>query len=181
MNKKRSSFLSIGIPSMCIIFSVLCLAILALLTLGTSRQDLQTSQLTLNQTTAYYTACSNATKKYQELTDYAKNALINSTDLLTYNEKMSAITEQFSDTTWEQKTQTLSFTETVTDEQSVYIEVSLSYPSDSSYISATPDSSDSSHKTSSLSLTPEILTWKTISTADWNPNTKQPVYKGDSK
>ena len=47
MNKKRTSFLSIGIPSMCVIFSVLCLVILALLTLGTSRQDLQTSRLSL--------------------------------------------------------------------------------------------------------------------------------------
>ena len=55
MNKKRTSFLSIGIPSMCVIFSVLCLVILALLTLGTSRQDLQTSRLSLDQTTAYYT------------------------------------------------------------------------------------------------------------------------------
>ena len=60
MNKKRTSFLSIGIPSMCVIFSVLCLVILALLTLGTSRQDLQTSRLSLDQTTAYYTACSTA-------------------------------------------------------------------------------------------------------------------------
>ena len=53
MNKKRTSFLSIGIPSMCVIFSVLCLVILALLTLGTSRQDLQTSRLSLDQTTAF--------------------------------------------------------------------------------------------------------------------------------
>ena len=30
-------------------------------------------------------------------------------------------------------------------------------------------------------LTPEILTWKTITTADWNPDTRQPVYKGDTK
>ena len=52
MNKKKNSFLSIGIPSMCMIFSVLCQIILALLTLGTSKQDLQTSQMTLDQTTA---------------------------------------------------------------------------------------------------------------------------------
>ena len=45
MNKNRTSFLSVGIPSMCTIFSVLCLVILALLTLNTSEQDLQTSRL----------------------------------------------------------------------------------------------------------------------------------------
>ena len=66
MNKNRTSFLSVGIPSMCTIFSVLCLVILALLTLNTSEQDLQTSRIALEQTTAYYTACSAASSKYQE-------------------------------------------------------------------------------------------------------------------
>ena len=72
MNKNRTSFLSVGIPSMCTIFSVLCLVILALLTLNTSEQDLQTSRIALEQTTAYYTACSAASSKYQELTAYAQ-------------------------------------------------------------------------------------------------------------
>ena len=72
MNKKRTSFLSTGIPSMCTIFSVLCLVVLSLLTLNTSRQDLKTSKLTLEQTTAYYTACSTASEEYQKLTDYAQ-------------------------------------------------------------------------------------------------------------
>ena len=49
MNKNRTSFLSVGIPSMCTIFSVLCLVILALLTLNTSEQDLQTSRIALEQ------------------------------------------------------------------------------------------------------------------------------------
>ena len=57
---------------MCTIFSVLCLVILSLLTLNTSRQDLKNSKLTLEQTTAYYTACSTASEEYQELTDYAQ-------------------------------------------------------------------------------------------------------------
>ena len=77
MNKNRTSFLSVGIPSMCTIFSVLCLVILALLTLNTSEQDLQTSRIALEQTTAYYTACSAASSKYQELTAYAQQAFIN--------------------------------------------------------------------------------------------------------
>lgn len=178
MNKKRSSFLSIGIPSMCIIFSVLCLVILALLTLGTSRQDLQTSQLTLNQTTAYYTSCSEATKKYQELTDYAKATLADSTDQQTYNKKMSAITEHFSEATWNQETQIISFTVDFTDDQAIYIEIKFPYPTASS---GTSISAKVSEKSYSSDFLPEILTWKTISTADWNPDTKQPVYKGDTQ
>lgn len=163
MNKKRSSFLSIGIPSMCTIFAVLCLVILALLTLGTSRQDLQTSRLTLDQTTAYYTACRNATNEYHELTAYAQEAFTGSKDQTAFNKKMSSITVQYPDAAWNQTEQILSFTVKCTDEQSLSIEISIPYA---------PGQSD---------LTPEILTWKTITTADWNPDTRQPVYKGDTK
>lgn len=168
MSKKRSSFLSMGIPSMCIIFSVLCLVILSLLTLGTSRQDLQTSQLTLHQTTAYYEACSSATQKYQEVAAYAENAFTDSQTSQDYDSKMASIVEQYPNVTWDSQTQILSFTVDFSDEQAIYIEIKFSYKA------AFGDSA-------SDNLTPEILTWKTISTADWNPDTKQPVYKGDKK
>ena len=151
MNKNRTSFLSVGIPSMCTIFSVLCLVILALLTLNTSEQDLQTSRIALEQTTAYYTACSAASSKYQELTAYAQQA---------YNTLMSSVTQQYPDARWDSKTQILSFTVDFAEKQAIYVEINIPYSSD---------------------LIPEILTWKTISTAAWNPDTRQPVYKGDSK
>ena len=97
MNKKRTSFLSIGIPSMCVIFSVLCLVILALLTLGTSRQDLQTSRLSLDQTTAYYTACSTATQQYSQISDFITSALTDSSEKKDYLSRMSSIQEEFPD------------------------------------------------------------------------------------
>lgn len=164
MNKKKNSFLSIGIPSMCMIFSVLCLVILALLALGTSRQNLRTSQLTLDQTTAYYTACSAASEEYKKLADYAVNTLENSNDQKDYNTQMATITQKYPDAAWNTDTQILSFSVDFTDEQAIYIEINTSYPNGTS--------SD---------LTPEIITWKTISTVDWNPDTRQPVYKGDTK
>lgn len=164
MNKKKNSFLSIGIPSMCMIFSVLCQIILALLTLGTSKQDLQTSQITLDQTTAYYTACSAASKEYKELADYTVNAFENSKDQKDYNAQMTAVTQKYTDAAWNTDTQILSFSVDFTDEQAIYIEINAPYPSDIS--------SD---------FSPEITTWKTISTIDWNPDTRQPVYKGDTK
>lgn len=66
MNKRRTQFLSMGIPSMFVIFSVLCLVILALLTLGTSRQDLQAAQVSLKQTTDYCNACTQASAPVSE-------------------------------------------------------------------------------------------------------------------
>ena len=160
MNKNRTSFLSVGIPSMCTIFSVLCLVILALLTLNTSEQDLQTSRIALEQTTAYYTACSAASSKYQELTAYAQQAFTDGQKQQTYNTLMSSVTQQYPDARWDPKTQILSFTVDFAEEQAIYVEINIPYSSD---------------------LIPEILTWKTISTAAWDPDTRQPVYKGDSK
>ena len=160
MNKNRTSFLSVGIPSMCTIFSVLCLVILALLTLNTSEQDLQTSRIALEQTTAYYTACSAASSKYQELTAYAQQAFTDGQKQQTYNTLMSSVTQQYPDARWDPKTQILSFTVDFAEKQAIYVEINIPYSSD---------------------LIPEILTRKTISTAAWNPDTRQPVYKGDSK
>ena len=168
MNKKRTSFLSIGIPSMCVIFSVLCLVILALLTLGTSRQDLQTSRLSLDQTTAYYTACSTATQQYSQISDFITSALTDSSEKKDYLSRMSSIQEKFPDLanlTWTKDTQVLSFTVAFTDTQAVYIEISAPYPSGSSG--------------SGKDFTPEILTWKTITTASWTPDTRQPVFTGN--
>ena len=133
MNKNRTSFLSVGIPSMCTIFSVLCLVILALLTLNTSEQ---------------------------ELTAYAQQAFTDCQKQQTYNTLMSSVTQQYPDARWDPKTQILSFTVDFAEKQAIYVEINIPYSSD---------------------LIPEILTWKTISTAAWNPDTRQPVYKGDSK
>ena len=194
MSKKRSSFLSMGIPSMCIIFSVLCLVILSLLTLGTSRQDLQISQLTLDQTTAYYEACSSATQKYQEVADYAKKAFKDSQTSQDYDSKMASIVEQYPDVIWDSQIQILSFTVDFSDEQAIYIEIKFPYKAAFLDMSGTSTSSpksdsdtssksapDTSSDSDSDNLTPELLTWKTISTANWNPDTRQPVYKGDTK
>lgn len=78
---------------MCTIFSVLCLVILSLLTLNTSRQDLKNSKLTLEQTTAYYTACSTASEEYQELTDYAQQIFADCKDRNAYDTRMSSVTK----------------------------------------------------------------------------------------
>ncbi len=121
-HKTQSSFFSIGIPSMCVIFSVLCLVILALLTLGTSRQDLQTSRLSLDQTTAYYTACSTATQQYSQISDFITSALTDSSEKKDYLSRMSSIQEEFPDLanlTWTEDTQVLSFTVAFTDTQAV--------------------------------------------------------------
>ena len=58
MKEKNHLFSATGIPSLFLIFGVLMLVILSLLGYGTSRQDLRASSLSLEQTSAYYNACS---------------------------------------------------------------------------------------------------------------------------
>ena len=59
-HKSSGAMVTTGIPSIFLIFSVLCLVILSLMSLGTSRTDLRSSQNSLSQTEKYYEACENA-------------------------------------------------------------------------------------------------------------------------
>ena len=67
MKEKNHLFSATGIPSLFLIFGVLMLVILSLLGYGTSRQDLRASSLSLEQTSAYYNACSEAADFYSDL------------------------------------------------------------------------------------------------------------------
>ena len=56
MKQKHTFFVTVGIPSLFLIFSVLCLCVLALLTLGSSRSGLNTARYSMEQTEKYYNA-----------------------------------------------------------------------------------------------------------------------------
>ena len=62
-HQKSGGMVTTGIPSIFLVFSVLCLVILSLMSLGTSRTDLQASQNSLAQTEKYYEACTLASGK----------------------------------------------------------------------------------------------------------------------
>ena len=160
MNKRRTVFLSSGLPSMFVIFSILCMVILSLLALGTSRQDLQTSQLSLDQTTAYYKACSAATAQYTEITEYIQKTAESASDREHYLSQM----KNLENTVWSRQSETFSLTLDYSDALALYVEAKAEYAG----ASTLPDL--------------KIITWKTISTGTWTPDTRQPVYnKGESK
>ena len=86
MKQKHTFFVTVGIPSLFLIFSVLCLCVLALLTLGSSRSSLNTARHSMEQTENYYTGCADATETVSEIRD----------DLEQYREKASDETGYFS-------------------------------------------------------------------------------------
>ena len=67
MKQKHTFFVTVGIPSLFLIFSVLCLCVLALLTLSSSRTSLTTARHSMEQTEKYYSACSEATERVADI------------------------------------------------------------------------------------------------------------------
>ena len=61
--KNSGGIVTTGIPSLFLIFSVLCLVILSLMALGTSRTDRTSSRNSLDQTSRYYEACTIASHR----------------------------------------------------------------------------------------------------------------------
>ena len=153
MKDHNSFFTATGIPSLFLIFSVLCLAVLSLLTLGNSCSELNTARNSMQQTEDYYNACSQAstviTAAYRQATD---------------QENYLALVGQFckdhSELTFDEEKQTLLFAEPLSDTQQLTVCLKVLYP-----------------EKSGDSLI-QILQWKTDTTASWTPDTSQSVYKG---
>ena len=84
MNDHNSFFTATGIPSLFLIFSVLCLAVLSLLTLGNSRSELSTARNSIQQTEDYYNACSQASTVINEIQTELTDAYRQATDQKNY-------------------------------------------------------------------------------------------------
>lgn len=157
--KKKNSFVTTGIVSLFLIFSVLCLVILSLLSLGTSRSDYTMSEQTLTGTCEYYEACSQAARTCLEIEDFLYEIWQDSRDASDYYEKIN--TFSIENTTWRFGEQQLLFEIPFSAYQSLIVSLDILYP----------DSSDDPLLS--------VNTWKTAVTGTWNPDTTQPVYQGD--
>lgn len=156
MKKKHSSMVTLGITSLFLIFAVLCLVILALLTLGSSRSDLHMSERSMEQTTAYYDACAAATDLCLQAEEFLQTAYRQTSGEKEYFEKAATLTDQ--GFLWDEDGGTLSFDISFSDTQALHAEAKVLYPrtADGSFL--------------------KLLTWQTQATGTWTPDTKQPVY-----
>lgn len=157
--KQKSSLVSTGIVSIFLIFSVLCLVILSLLTLGTSRSDLAMSRQTMKQTGSYYDACNHATEFCADLENFLWNSYMESTDSTEYFARL----QDFSHETWayQKKDRQISLEIPFSDTQALLICLDVLYPE------------------MDENTVLRIHTWKTIVTGTWNPDTKQHIFQGD--
>lgn len=161
MKQKHTFFVTVGIPSLFLIFSVLCLCVLSLLTLGSARTSLDTARYSMEQTENYYSACSKATETISKirssLTQYADSAA----DEAEYFSRAASLADDQNTFTWDSSEHTLSFSTDISDTQKLSVTLQVIYPKEGN------------------PSTLEILEWSTEPASTWNPDNHQNVFKGE--
>lgn len=141
-------------------FSVLCLAVLSLLTLGKSRDELQASNFAVQQTDLYYKTCEKATGTVTAIQKQLTSDYNQVSDPDAYFSLAGQIPDEIDGLAYDSSANVISFSEALSDTQKLSVKLKVLYPS------------------SDTEPFIEILQWKTDNTASWTPDTHQPVYKG---
>lgn len=165
--KKRfhtSVFTATGIPSLFLIFSVLVLVILSLLTLNTSRADLQTSRLSLSQTTAYYEACSQMTDICRAAGEFLYDELESASGKEAWLDRAGDFFEKTEHASWDEERDTAVIEIPFSETQALRAELFVFYPE-----------APANARASCI----RIQSWNTVSAGTWEPDTSQPVFKGE--
>ena len=206
MKEKNHLFSATGIPSLFLIFGVLMLVILSLLGYGTSRQDLRSSSLSLEQTSAYYNACSEAADFYSELVQTLEGFQEQAKTETAYYQLVSDYLNSQENVEWDSEDHTAEYVKAFSDTQSLAVKVSIFWTvrtADSTASDIAASDTAASDTVASDTITSDIvasdrtvtnnagldvtssnniagiLSWNTIVTADWNPDNSQSVYKGE--
>lgn len=205
MKEKNHLFSATGIPSLFLIFGVLMLVILSLLGYGTSRQDLRASSLSLEQTSAYYNACSEAADFYSKLVQALEGFQAQAKTETTYYQLVSDYLNSQENVEWDSEEHTAEYVKAFSDTQSLAVKIAVfwtdctadSTASDNAasdnviYDTAASDNAASDTIASGHTVTNNagldvtnsniagIISWNTLVTADWNPDNSQSVYKGE--
>ena len=206
MKEKNHLFSATGIPSLFLIFGVLMLVILSLLGYGTSRQDLRSSSLSLEQTSAYYNACSEAADFYSDLVQTLEGFQAQVKSESSYYKLVSDYLNSQENVKWDSEEHTAEYVKAFSDTQSLAVKVSIFWTvrtADSTASDIAASDTAASDTVASDTITSDIvasdrtvtnnagldvtssnniagiLSWNTIVTADWNPDNSQSVYKGE--
>lgn len=125
MKEKNHLFSATGIPSLFLIFGVLMLVILSLLGYGTSRQDLRSSSLSLEQTSAYYNACSEAADFYSDLVQTLEGFQAQVKSESSYYKLVSDYLNSQENVEWNSEEHTAEYVKAFSDTQSLAVKVSV--------------------------------------------------------
>lgn len=123
MKEKNHLFSATGIPSLFLIFGVLMLVILSLLGYGTSRQDLRASSLSLEQTSAYYNACSEAADFYSDLVQTLEGFQAQVKSESAYYKLVSDHLNSQENVKWDSEEHTAEYVKAFSDTQSLAVKI----------------------------------------------------------
>ena len=177
MKEKNHLFSATGIPSLFLIFGVLMLVILSLLGYGTSRQDLRSSSLSLEQTSAYYNVCSEAADFYSELVQTLEGFQAQAKSERAYYQLVSDYLNSQENVEWNSEEHTAEYVRAFSDTQSLAVKIAV-FLTDCTADTAASDTINAGLDVTSSNIA-GILSWNTVVTADWNPDNSQSVYKGE--
>ena len=181
------------------------LVILSLLGYGTSRQDLRSSSLSLEQTSAYYNACSEAADFYSDLVQTLEEFQEQANTETAYYQLVSDHLNSQENVKWNSEEHTAEYMKAFSDTQSLAVKVSIFWTvrtADSTASDIAASDTAASDTVASDTITSDIvasdrtvtnnagldvassniagiLSWNTVVTADWNPDNSQSVYKGE--
>lgn len=163
------------------------LVILSLLGYGTSRQDLRSSSLSLEQTSAYYNACSEAADFYSDLVQTLEGFQAQAKSESAYYQLVSDHLNSQENVKWDSEEHTAEYVKAFSDTQSLAVKIVVFWTdctADSTASdTAASDTAASDTINAGLDMTSSniagILSWNTVVTADWNPDNSQSVYKGE--
>ena len=125
MKEKNHLFSATGIPSLFLIFGVLMLVILSLLGYGTSRQDLRASSLSLEQTSAYYNACSEAADFYSDLVQTLEGFQAQVKSESAYYKLVSDYLNSQENVKWDSEEHTAEYMNAFSDTQSLAVKIAV--------------------------------------------------------
>ena len=125
MKEKNHLFSATGLPSLFLIFGVLMLVILSLLGYGTSRQDLRASSLSLEQTSAYYNACSEAADFYSELVQALEGFQEQAKTETAYYQLVSDYLNSQENVEWNSEEHTAEYVKAFSDTQSLAVKIAV--------------------------------------------------------
>lgn len=95
MDKKYEFTMNIGLPSIMLIFVVLCLISFGVLSLVSANADRKLSQKVLDRSAAYYNACNLAEEKLFEMDTILKNTYQENPDRTAYVSAISTLPTEF--------------------------------------------------------------------------------------
>ena len=168
------------------------LVILSLLGYGTSRQDLRSSSLSLEQTSAYYNACSEAADFYSDLVQTLEGFQAQAKSESAYYQLVSDYLNSQENVKWDSEEHTAEYVKAFSDTQSLAVKIVVFWTDCTADSTASDtaasdtvasDTAASDTINAGLDMTSSniagILSWNTVVTADWNPDNSQSVYKGE--